>query len=640
LAYAEIDPDPRRDDRRKVMIATRYDEKPLIQQVPGSVWDSKNRTWRAPLSWSTCVSLRGVFAQGLKIGPRLWAWAAAERGRVDWSSYLRELVELPEGWPSIDDRLYPFQQVGVMWLNVAGNALLGDEMGGGKTVQQLTALRVAGDGLPALVICPNSVKDHWRRHIAVWNPLATPYVVGKGAVNRRRALTAASQDPTAFVIINIEAVRLHSKLAPYGSIHLARCVECDPEFGNPELRTARCETHEKELNGFGFKTVVMDEAHRILDPQAKQTRAVWAVMHDESVTRHILMTGTPLRSAVDDMWSLLHAMAPIEFPVKGTFVDRYCMLGWGSRGTMEVIGLRPDTREEFWRVVGPYYRRMPKALVLPQLPPRVREIRYVEMGREQARMYKELEETLVTFNDDGEPLIAASNLVAATRLLQLSSSSVSIEIGDRDDPKTWRVTLREPSPKIDDLEELLDGELGDTQFVVAAEHRQLIELAHARLDKRGVRCAMITGAIPELERDRAIANLHAGNIQAILFTMKAGGVGIDLSPARVGINLQRSWEMVANVQSEARYHRIGSERHESITTVDIVTQDTIEEKQIARLLVKLKRLEEINRDKARLAAAGVDITQLEEEEARLNRAFLGEPNGDLREHDVFTGGSK
>jgi SNF2 family DNA or RNA helicase len=195
--------------------------------------------------------------------------------------------------------------------------------------------------------------------------------------------------------------------------------------------------HLKELNDFGFRTVVLDEGHKIIDPKAKQTRACWAVAHDPSVLRTIVLTGTPISKATDDIWSLLHCAAPLDFPAKTRFVDRYCMTAWSSYGALQVIGLRPDTRDEFYGILNPRYRRMPKALVLPQLPPRVREVRYVEMGREQTRMYKEMEDGLITFTDEGEPIIAASNLVAATRLLQFASSSVDVEVVDPDDVKTW-----------------------------------------------------------------------------------------------------------------------------------------------------------------------------------------------------------
>ena len=148
----------------------------------------------------------------------------------------------------------------------------------------LEALRLLPDGLPALVICPNAVKRSWVEKAAEWCPGAVPYVVTGGAVGRRKILRTASDDPAALVVINTEAVRLLSRLAGYGSIRLARCRECDPR-GEEVVTPARCEVHPRELNGFGFRTVVLDEAHWVKDPRSKQTRACWAVGSDPSVRR-------------------------------------------------------------------------------------------------------------------------------------------------------------------------------------------------------------------------------------------------------------------------------------------------------------------------------------------------------------------
>ena len=91
------------------------------------------------------------------------------------------------------------------------------------------------------------------------------------------------------------------------------------------------------------------------------------------------------------------------------------------------------------------------------------------------------------------------------------------------------------------------------------------------------------------------------------------------------IFLQRSWSLIDNMQGEDRVHRIGSEVHEVINVIDIVTQDTVEETQILRLHEKQKRLEEITRDRATLLAAGKTIVHLDEEENKIMNSFLGEP---------------
>lgn len=628
VAHADLSDDGR------ITVTTFWNEKEAIKQVPGARWHSPSKTWRLPLTWSSCVALRGVFAQQLTIGPDLNLWAFNERQtRVDPALALRGQLTLADDhqvwWQ--DQRLYPFQRAGVEFLLTAGSALLADEMGTGKTVQILTALRAQHtlargdvnyvDTLPALIICPNSVKFHWLRHVMEWFPEASPYLVEGGAAARRRELAAAQHDPYAVVIINIETLRLFSRLAPYGSVKLKRCRECDPKYGDESLKASTCHVHAKELNEFEFLSLVLDEAHRVKDPHSQQTRAAWAISAQESIQTRIAATGTPIVQNPADLWSIMHIVAPEEYPVRSPFLDRYCLMSWNAHGGLDVVGTRPDTRQELFSFLDPRFRRMLKAQVLPDLPPKVRQVRWVDMEASQGRMYRELHDQLFTRTPEGELFIAPTNLVKATRLVQLASSSVSVEKPDPDDPGSWVITLKNPSPKLDALEEVLD-ELGETRCVIAAEHRQLIELASSRLAKLGTPHLLITGEVSTHDRDVALTALNEGRIRCLLFTVKAGGVGLDMSSVDTLINLQRSWSLADAKQTEDRVHRIGSERHEVVRIIDIITRNTIEEDQIDRLYEKLQRLDEITRDRETLRKAGESTAALDVEEAELLKSNL------------------
>jgi SNF2 family DNA or RNA helicase len=186
------------------------------------------------------------------------------------------------------------------------------------------------------------------------------------------------------------------------------------------------------------------------------------------------------------------------------------------------------------------------------------------------------------------------------------------------------VELCEPSPKIDELMEILD-ELGDKPCVVAAESRKLIELAAKKLDKADVSYGLITGAIDAYDRQQALEQFQAGKLRVLLFTVKAGGTGLTMTAADTIIFLQRSWSMIDNKQAEDRVHRIGSEIHESIHVIDILCKDTVEEQQLLRLGNKMRRLDEITRDRATLLAAGRTIAHLDDEEGEILNSYLGIP---------------
>lgn len=600
----------------RIEVNTRWDEKELVKQIPGARWSPQTKTWSVPLSWASCVVLRGIFRDDLTIGAGIAEWGWRKKTDVDEMLKMRALVapdweETVQSRGPIDLRkLYPFQRVGAEFLWTGREVLLGDEMGTGKTIQALTAM--AGS-LPALVACPNSVKTTWETEARTWLPSATPYVVTGGAVGRRRILEAALRDDSALVIINYEAVRLVSRLAPYGSIRLKRCRECD-KHGEVGLRAAQCEVHPKELDQFNFYTVVIDEAHRIKSPQSKQTRAVWACAHQPSVVNRWALTGTPIANHPGDLWSILHCISPTQFPTKTHFIDRYCLQAWNAFGGLDIVGLNPATRDEFYSIFDPHFRRMPKDLVLKQLPPKVYSTRWVDLTPKQAKMYRQLDGGVGAIVGD-EVLVADNDLTRRLRLLELASATIELD----DEGRVW---LTDPSPKIDELVDLLDGELAGKQVVVCAEFRRLIELASSRLTKLGISHGLITGNVIEFERRRVLEEFQAGRLRVLLFTIKAGGTGLTMTAADTLVRLQRSDSMIDNRQADDRVHRIGSERHSSVHIIDIVARDTVEEPQMHRLQEKYLRLQQITRDRATIAAAGGSTRHLDEEEATIMASDL------------------
>lgn len=622
MAFAELAPDGR------VFVQTTWSEKDVVRLVPGARWAKVDKLWYVPLSWASCVVLRGVFRDTLEVGPGLNAWAYAELGRrVHPANALRTRHELTPADPRYDERLHPFQALDVQWLLAAGDALLCNDMGTGKTISMLTAMRAKGrlEGLdavlPALVVCPNSVKLNWAKEARDWLPEAVPYVVVGTALKRARVLAAAAADPRALVVVNIETVHNHSRLGYYPGVHLRKCRECDKE-GDEGLKASSCEVHPKDLNAVPFRTVVVDEAHRLKDQKSRQTRACWAVMHGPAVRWRVGMTGTPIANHPGELWPIMHGVSPEDFPTYSHFADRYCLSAWNPYGTRSIVGIQPEHRDEFFQIVDPRIRRMPKELVLPQLPRRVRSRRFVEMTPKQAKAYREIETLFVSRLGDGSLLTAPGNAPQQTRLMQLASSYCTVDMPDPEDAETWTVRLQEPCPKVDEMLVVMD-ELGDEALVVCAESRQLIELASARLTRLQVPHGLITGAQNPFERQAALDAFQDGRTRVLLFTIKAGGTGLTMTRAKTIVFLQRSWSMVDNQQSEARVHRIGS-AGEFVNVVDVVAADTLEEReQIPRLYEKFDRLQAILRDRETLQAAGLPTDHLDREEHYLMTSHLG-----------------
>jgi SNF2 family DNA or RNA helicase len=358
------------------------------------------------------------------------------------------------------------------------------------------------------------------------------------------------------------------------------------------------------------------------------------------------LTGTPIANHVGDLWSVMHFLHPIEWATKSKFVDRYALVAWNAFGGLDIVGVNPATRDEFQKIFHPRFRRMLKVQVRDQLPIHQRTQVWVDMGIKQAKAYKEIESQLITLIDD-ELMTVPNNLIKTMRLLQLASSYADVNWVDAPDKcrqpkhdlepdrfprgsctccfdhKELIVHLAEPSPKLDALEELLDGT--DKPVIIAAESKQLIMLTAGRFDKNRKHepYGLITGDQDEWERDRTIKRLQNGDLRAVLMTLKAGGTGVDgLQAADTMIFLQRSWSMIDNIQAEARIDRIGSTA-ESVHYIDIICRGTVEErKQHPALAAKFTRLDEITQDRAKLAALGQTSAELELEVDQLTRGFI------------------
>ena len=138
-------------------------------------------------------------------------------------------------------------------------------------------------------------------------------------------------------------------------------------------------------------------------------------------------------------------------------------------------------------------------------------------------------------------------------------------------------------------------------------------LASQALTEKKIPHHALVGGLTTDIRTSMLRDLDTGAVRVLLFTMKAGGEGLNMTAANTMVRLERSWSMLLNQQTLARFHRIGSERHASLTLVDVVATGTFEEKQFHTLSEKSARLEEIVRDKVALEAAGLDASALEAE---------------------------
>lgn len=582
-------------DESKIRLTYEWRFAELIKTIPGAKpKPGSENTADMAVTWQGYLALFTTFVGVLEIGPNLQKWADDTwNNKIGKLHTMRDELESP-GYPD----LRPHQNAGVAFLSLAERAFLCDDMGTGKTRTTFaTVRRLFEEGknpFPVLVSAPNSTKIGWAREIEiVWPGLKVNVVTGS-AGQRRKLL----EEKAHVYIINHEIAKSHSRLVPYGNVGMKRCKACGAH--NETVKENACQVHIRELNMIEFNTVIIDEVHRIKDPKSLISRALKAATGNARF--RFGLSGTPIASKPDDLFSALNWMFPEAFPSRTKFNDRFMDMTFNAWDQPVIIGVKRHMESEFFGGLDPFLRRMPKDVILKFLPPIIRERRDVEMSPKQAKAYKQMETQMIA-ELNGELLLTDSPLTRMMRLLQFSSSYAEIVESDEmvfnpytqlDEPKQ-KVVLTDPSATLDAFMDDLE-DFGDESVIVFAVSRQLIELLSKRLTKLKIKHGLITGAQTAIERQIHMDDFQDGKIKYILCTIAAGGTGITLTKGSTTAFLQRSWSLIENLQAEARGHRIGSEIHDRVRIIDYVTKDTVQEKVFAAIDEKNRNLQLILRD--------------------------------------------
>jgi len=570
VATAELITDNNGKERIAVKIHLR--EKSLIKQVPGARYDAELGVWTTRKAYTACVQLSNIFRNALEVSTELKEYAQGEYTKTIAQRERGLLLDAElQHWR--EGEMSPLQRVGAGFLAGAESAILADEMGAGKTVQATVAVDIVimlndiatlNERFHGLAVVPNSTKRGWARHIDEWTLSVRPYVLKGNKKQRLEIIEAFKADKRAMLIANWEQLRAHSRLAPYGNIRLT-----------DEERTP------KEFNDFEFDVIIADEAHRAKNASSKQTRGLWA----PKAKRKWAMTGTPIANHPGDLWSILHFIDPDEWPSRSAYIDRYCLTQWNVHGGMDIVGIRYDTRDEFYHLIDRYFLRRLKRDIMGRDIVKVPEVRYVELPPKHRKMYKEFKEELLLMLENGA--ISATNPLAATsRLVQLSAAPLDMT-------DEGKYVMVKPSPKVAELLSLVEAV--EEPVVVFSASKQLLYLAAEELEKKGIPYLFASGDQGEDERAEAVERFQAGEGTVFLATQGAMSEGVTLTRAKVLCFLQRDWSMVKNKQAEDRIHRWGQEA-DSVTIVDIITEDTIDERVYEVFTTKEGRLDEVTRD--------------------------------------------
>jgi SWI/SNF-related matrix-associated actin-dependent regulator 1 of chromatin subfamily A len=285
---------------------------------------------------------------------------AVVRWEQDYASPKTPTIIPVENIEGLKCKLYPFQAEGVGFLNARdGRGLLGHEMGLGKTVMALAFLQDNPKALPAVVVCPASLKDVWSNECKRWTTL-TPEILS----GRTPWVPRAAERRDCLTIINYDIL----------------------------------DAWQETLNRFTH-TVILDECHYIKSSSARRTKATKAFCKDKP---HVIaLSGTPIVNRPVEFYTTLNILAPTQFNHYWDFVQRYCAAkhngyGWDVSGSS-------NTDELNKRLSDIMLRRL-KEDVLPDLPEKtVTTIPLTPNDLDKSYYEATLIEALGAWNEDEKP---------------------------------------------------------------------------------------------------------------------------------------------------------------------------------------------------------------------------------------------
>jgi SNF2 family DNA or RNA helicase len=540
---------------------------PLIQasKPPGALL--------MPVTWAAVVQLSHLFGTMWRPGPRLSAWLAQEtmRRAGDRGQLLATLP--PEGLVP-----RPYQIDGALMIGSLGRALLFDDPGTGKTITTILGLverwMVQAEQAPVtpiLVIAPASVVDPWVEAWKTWAP-QWPAIAWRGSPERRRSI-ADNRARWGFQVF----------VTSYDTARM------DAAKGRP-------------LDRLGARSVVIDECHLIKSTHSGRSLAARRLAR--RADNFVALSGTPITHHTGDLWPALEALEPLAWPSSERYKSRYCMTVPGDYSS-KVIGLNPATDAEFRLTLLGQHRRVAKADVLQQLPPKVYSVRTVELPEAYRKAYDDLEDKMIAELPDGDELAIMDVLAKLTHLGSLSCAPCDVRItveipetGPRagEEVEHIHLDMKAPSWKVDALLEVLAERPGEP-VVTFAPGRQLMTLAGASAAGAGLQVGYVVGGQSMRERTETVERFQKGKIDLLCATTGAGGVGLTLTAARTVVFLQRPWSLVEATQAEDRCHRIGSEHHDSIEIIDVVAANTVDARVRKVLYGKAGQLAELLQDK-------------------------------------------
>lgn len=473
-------------------------------------------------------------------------------------------INIPD-WYEFKTEPYQHQKEGISYGLTHPKFLLADEPGLGKSKLTLDISQIKKkEGVKHVLIiaCVNGLKYNWQAEVQT-HTNDTSYILGtrynkKGIAyigsneERLHDVLAIGSSPTIdnnyYLITNIETLRYKK-------------VETTPlktkKNGVQKFRKKTVfpivEALQKQIKQGNISMIIVDEMHRCKNPQSQQAKALLCLNADYMIS----LTGTPIMNSPEDIYSILKWLGFEEHSYY-QFEKHYCIKG--GFGQHQIVGYK--NLHEIQAILDRCMLRRLKEDVL-DLPEKIYINDYVEMSKEQTKLYNEVKEFILDNIDkvklSPNPLTNLIRLRQVTGNPNILSSSIS------------------SNPKFDRMIEIIEDVVAqDKKCIVFSNWTEVLIPAFELAQQKGFNPAIYTGKNTSTREEEKERFLNDKSCKVFFGTIGAMGVGLTLTVATTAIFLDEPWSRADKNQCEDRIHRISTTESPNIIT--LMCKDTIDER--------------------------------------------------------------
>lgn len=456
---------------------------------------------------------------------------------------LREFNKINEIQPPahLKPILRPYQVAGYQWLNylseIGWGGILADDMGLGKTVQALSFLeqyKNQNNGLRALVICPTTLIYNWENEIRKFTPALT-YRIHHGGARIRTKEEFLGYDIT---------------ITTYGTLR----------------------SDIKLMMGVEFDYLILDESQAIKNPSSKVTKAA-SLLNSK---HRLCMSGTPLQNNTFDIFAQMNFLNPGMLGTMEFFRQEFAM-------PIDKFG-EEDRKEHLKKILYPFILRRTKEQVARDLPEKQEMILFCEMEDEQRKIYDAYrndfrDKIMGTIQEQGIQRSQLTILQGLMKLRQICDSPAILNEQEK---------FENHSIKLEELAREITENISNHKALIFSQFLGMLSLIKEKLNELGVKYEYFDGSTSAPDRETAIQSFQNDeSVRVFLISLKAGGVGLNLTAADYVYIVDPWWNPAVEQQAIDRTHRIGQTKN--IFAYRMICKDTIEDK-ILKLQEKKRAL--------------------------------------------------